>query len=44
MMMFIDVCYVSPHKEPLELEEQPAITAFTALRNFVSQGQQIFKR
>jgi hypothetical protein len=41
--MFIDGLYVSPHKEPLELEDQPAITEFTSFMNFPSQGQEIFK-
>jgi hypothetical protein len=44
MMMFIDVLYVSPHKEPVELEDQLAITAFTPFMNLLSQGQEIFKR
>jgi hypothetical protein len=33
-----------PHKQPLELEDQLAIIAFTPFMNFVSQGQEIFKR
>jgi hypothetical protein len=32
-----------PHKEPLELDDQPAITAFMPFMNFVSQGKGIFK-
>jgi len=42
--MFFDALYVSPHEEPLELEYQLAITAFTPFMNSVSQGQEIFKR
>jgi len=44
MMMFIEVLYISPHKEPLELEDQLEITAFMPFMDFVSQGQEIFKR
>ena len=43
-MVFIAVHYISSHKEPSELEDQPAITAFTPFMNFASQGQEIFKR